>query len=40
MRGAAAVITLLRDLRMGVRFEAAFHQRLALRYDDFVAMQR
>ena len=40
MRGAAALITLLRDLRMGVRFEAAFHQRLALRYDDFVAMQR
>ncbi len=40
MRGAAAVITLLRDLRMGVRFEAAFHQRLAMRYDDFVAMQR
>ena len=40
MRGAAAVITLLRDLRLGARFEAAFHQRLAMRYDDFVAMQR
>lgn len=40
MRGAAAVITLLRDLRSGARFEVAFHQRLAMRYDDFVAMQR
>ena len=40
MGGAAAVMTLLRDLRMGIRFEAAFHQRLAMRYDDFVAMQR
>jgi tetratricopeptide (TPR) repeat protein len=39
-RGAAAVITLLRDLRLGVRFEAAFHQRLAMRYDEFLAMQR
>jgi Tfp pilus assembly protein PilF len=40
MRGAAAVITLLRDLRVGRRFEAAFHQRLAMRYDDFLAMLR
>jgi tetratricopeptide (TPR) repeat protein len=40
MRGAAAVMTLLRDLRAGVRFEAAFHQRLAMRYDDFLAMLR
>jgi peptidase MA superfamily protein/tetratricopeptide repeat protein len=40
MRGAAAMITLLRDLRRGARFETAFHQRLAMRYDDFLAMQR
>jgi hypothetical protein len=40
MRGAAAVITLLRDLRSGTRFETAFHQRLAMRYEDFLAMQR
>jgi tetratricopeptide (TPR) repeat protein len=40
MRGAAAAVTLLRDLRRGVRFETAFHQRLAMRYDDFLAMQR
>jgi tetratricopeptide (TPR) repeat protein len=40
MRGAAPVIALLPDLRLGVRFEVAFHQRLAMPYDDFVAMQR
>jgi hypothetical protein len=40
MRGPAAVIMLLRDLRRGARFEAAFHQRLAMRYNDFLAMQR
>jgi tetratricopeptide (TPR) repeat protein len=40
MRGAAAVITLLRDLRRGTRFETAFHQRLAMRYEDFLAMLR
>jgi hypothetical protein len=38
MRGTAAVITLLRDLQRGARFETAFHQRLAMRYDDFLAM--
>jgi len=40
MRGASAVVALLRALQQGERFESAFHQRLAMRYEDFLAMLR
>jgi tetratricopeptide (TPR) repeat protein len=40
MRGAAALVTLLRDSQRGVRFETAFHQRMAMPYSDFLAMLR
>ena len=36
--GAPALVTLLRDLKRGARFETAFHQRAAMRYEDFLAM--
>jgi tetratricopeptide (TPR) repeat protein len=36
-RGAAAVVALLQDLARGAPFAGAFHQRLAMRYEDFAA---
>lgn len=38
IRGAASVMTLLQDLQHGVPFESAFHQRMAMRYEDFRRM--
>lgn len=38
LRGASAVVALLRDLSRGVPFVSAFHQRLAMRYEEFQAM--
>jgi tetratricopeptide (TPR) repeat protein len=38
LRGASAVVALLQDLRRGAQFSSAFHQRIAMRYDDFQAM--
>ena len=35
LRGAPAVVTLLRDLARGVSFETAFRQRMAMPYADF-----
>ena len=35
LRGAAALVVLLRDLAAGVPFDAAFHQRVAMPYPDF-----
>jgi len=35
LRGAPAVVTLLTDLANGADFATAFHQRKAIRYDDF-----
>jgi hypothetical protein len=40
LRGAASVMALLQDLQHGVPFESAFHQRMAMRYEDFRNMQR
>jgi tetratricopeptide (TPR) repeat protein len=37
-RGAAAVVALLEDLGRGAPFAAAFHQRIAMRYEDFAAL--
>jgi len=37
-RGAASVLALLQDLQRGVPFESAFHQRMAMRYEDFRSM--
>jgi hypothetical protein len=31
-------MALLQDLQNGVLFESAFHQRMAMRYEDFRAM--
>jgi tetratricopeptide (TPR) repeat protein len=36
-RGAAAVVALLQDLARGASFASAFHQRFAMRYNDFAA---
>jgi hypothetical protein len=36
--GAAAVVSLLRDLGRGAPFDRAFEQRLAMRYDEFAAL--
>ena len=38
LRGAASVMALLQDLQNGVPFESAFHQRMAMRYEDFRSM--
>ena len=38
LRGAPAVVALLQDLAGGASFAPAFHQRLAMRYEDFQAM--
>jgi hypothetical protein len=38
LRGASAVVSLLQDLARGAQFASAFHQRIAMRYDDFQAM--
>jgi tetratricopeptide (TPR) repeat protein len=38
LRGAPAVVTLLQDLGRGTSFEAAFYQRMAMRYDEFQAL--
>ena len=35
LRGAPAVVTLLTDLANGADFATAFHQRMAMPYDDF-----
>jgi hypothetical protein len=40
LRGAASVMALLQDLQRGAPFESAFHQRMAMRYEDFRNMQR
>jgi tetratricopeptide (TPR) repeat protein len=38
LRGAPAVVTLLQDLARGADFASAFHQRMALPYQDFDRM--
>jgi tetratricopeptide (TPR) repeat protein len=37
-RGPAAVVALLEDLSRGAQFASAFHQRFAMRYEDFAAL--
>ena len=37
-RGAPAVVAMLQDLARGASFEAAFHQQMSMRYDDFAAL--
>ncbi len=37
-RGAPAVVALLEDLARGAAFASAFHQRIAMRYEDFAAL--
>ena len=37
-RGMAALVALLQDLARGEQFASAFHQRIAMRYDDFAAL--
>lgn len=37
-RGAPAVVALLEDLGRGAPFASAFHQRIAMRYEDFAAL--
>ena len=37
-RGVAAVVALLEDLGRGASFPSAFHQRAAMRYEDFAAL--
>ena len=37
-RGAAALVALLEDLARGAPFASAFHQRIAMRYEDFAAL--
>ena len=37
-RGAPAVVALLEDLSRGAPFASAFHQRIAMRYEDFAAL--
>jgi tetratricopeptide (TPR) repeat protein len=37
-RGAAALVALLEDLSRGAPFAGAFHQHIAMRYDDFAAL--
>ena len=38
LRGTAAIVSLLEDLRRGVPFPTAFYQRLSMRYEDFQLM--
>jgi tetratricopeptide (TPR) repeat protein len=38
LRGAPAIVMLLQDVGRGVPFASAFHQRIAMRYDDFQLM--
>lgn len=38
LRGAAALVALLEDLSGGAPFDSAFHQRIAMRYEDFAAL--
>ena len=40
LRGAPAIVLLLKDLARGVPFASAFHRRIALRYDEFERMAR
>jgi hypothetical protein len=35
LRGPGAVVALLRDLSLGVPFDSAFHQRMAMPYEEF-----
>jgi tetratricopeptide (TPR) repeat protein len=37
-RGPAAVVALLEDLGRGAPFASAFHQRMAMRYEDFASL--
>jgi hypothetical protein len=37
-RGAAALVALLEDLGRGAPFTSAFHQRIAMRYEDFARL--
>jgi tetratricopeptide (TPR) repeat protein len=37
-RGAGAIVALLKDLARGASFASAFHQRIAMRYEDFSAL--
>jgi tetratricopeptide (TPR) repeat protein len=37
-RGVAALVALLEDLARGARFASAFQERIAMRYEDFVAL--
>jgi hypothetical protein len=38
LRGASAVVALLHDLGRGAPFASAFHQRIAMRYEDFQSL--
>jgi len=38
LRGPSGIVALLEDLQNGVPFESAFHQRMALRYEEFQTM--
>ena len=38
LRGPSGIVALLEDLQNGVPFESAFHQRMAMRYDEFQTM--
>jgi tetratricopeptide (TPR) repeat protein len=40
LRGASALVALLADLKQGSEFEAAFHQRVAMRFEEFDALMR
>ena len=40
LRGASAVVLLLKDLAQGAAFDSAFHQRIAVRYDEFDRMAK
>jgi hypothetical protein len=37
-RGVAALVALLEDLGRGAPFTSAFHQRIAMRYEDFARL--
>jgi hypothetical protein len=37
-RGVATLVALLEDLGRGAPFARAFHQRTAMRYEDFAAL--
>ena len=40
LRGPSSLVLLLRDLAQGVPFSSAFHQRMALRFEEFERMVR